>query len=739
MSDTQSNFGFMKEHDEQLFSFGELAERYFSSDPNTSMLKIRQFIESLVQLTATHTNCAIQESMTLYDVLKMLLHEGIIARDIGRLFHKVRIACNNANHAFVDEHREALTALKHAREIAIWFHREFGPDPTFSPGPFLHPSNPEDPTTLLEQQLDELRAEYEQAREEAAQAQLSVEALRRQQELLERETERLREDQEVFEVIAEEEERRRTEIAREYELAKEEAVALRERVEAFEMSLQSSQQITRMHHQGALPGGYHLEMEDDLFDSQRQLAYASFPGPVRFHGSAGTGKTVTLLHRAKHLLESHEGHDILISTASIAVPEMLEEQFSLLVPTEHPHRTRVDLKLLPAIASTFYYHAKNHPFEYKQERLPEIFADVYERHAPLPWPMEVLKAEFDMVIDPMGVRSAEEYLEVPRVGRGTRLGRLARVKLWPLFEDVYEELERGQLSTYDDLYLVAARWLEKHPEQKPYNHVLIDESQDLSYAALLFIRALVAPGEDDITLVGDTGQRTMGHKTSWRRAGVELEGRSYQLDVNFRTTERVRLASESILPLHMEGPDGEVDVRASVSLELGEPIVLVAATTPEEEAFALAGWLEELITTRGLSPDRIALTYFSSNAKTSTHEHTLDRGKTIAMKALEIRSLAEKTDQREGVWVRPVRSIKGLEFDAVGIVDCSAVKVPREHLLEVIADPGDHQNARERESRYLYIAATRARRLLWISWSGEPSPLLDPIRRLVPTRTAASG
>lgn len=262
MSDIQSNFSFLVEYDEQLVLFGMRAEHYFSSDPNTSMLKIRQFIELLAQLTAIHTSCAIQESMTLFEVLKMLQDEGIINSDIARLFHKVRLAGNDANHVFADEHYEALTALKRARQLAIWFHRAFGPDSTFNPGPFLPPSNPEESTELLEQQLDELRAEYEQAKGEVEQAQLSAEALRRQQEILEREAERLLEEQELLEEIAEEEERRRIEIAREKELAKEEAAALRERVEDLEARLQSSQQAIRTRRQRALASAQNLDLTE---------------------------------------------------------------------------------------------------------------------------------------------------------------------------------------------------------------------------------------------------------------------------------------------------------------------------------------------------------------------------------------------------------------------------------------------------------------------------------------------
>ena len=50
-----SNFSFLKSHDVQLARLGALAERYFHDDPNTCLIKVRQFGELLAQLIAART------------------------------------------------------------------------------------------------------------------------------------------------------------------------------------------------------------------------------------------------------------------------------------------------------------------------------------------------------------------------------------------------------------------------------------------------------------------------------------------------------------------------------------------------------------------------------------------------------------------------------------------------------------------------------------------------------------
>ena len=56
MKAISANFGYLGSHDAQLVRLGGLAERYFKDDPNTCLIKLRQFGELLAQLTAPVTS-----------------------------------------------------------------------------------------------------------------------------------------------------------------------------------------------------------------------------------------------------------------------------------------------------------------------------------------------------------------------------------------------------------------------------------------------------------------------------------------------------------------------------------------------------------------------------------------------------------------------------------------------------------------------------------------------------------
>ena len=60
--------------------------------------------------------------------------------------------------------------------------------------------------------------------------------------------------------------------------------------------------------------------------------------------------------------------------------------------------------------------------------------------------------EWEQVIQAKGVVREQEYRVVSRVGRGTRLGRGTRVRVWPVFEEYRAQLAERGLKEVDDAY-----------------------------------------------------------------------------------------------------------------------------------------------------------------------------------------------------------------------------------------------------------------------------------------------
>lgn len=64
-----SNFEFLKHHDELLFRLAETAEHCYASDPNTSLIKMRQLGEALAQNLAASVGAAFGNNIKQVDLL----------------------------------------------------------------------------------------------------------------------------------------------------------------------------------------------------------------------------------------------------------------------------------------------------------------------------------------------------------------------------------------------------------------------------------------------------------------------------------------------------------------------------------------------------------------------------------------------------------------------------------------------------------------------------------------------
>jgi len=200
------NFAFLSEYDTRLDRLGLLAERYFAADPSTSLIKLRQFAERLAQQTCARTGLLTTPEESQLELLRRLRFERAAPAEALNLFHHLRIVGNRATHDDRGDHREALNALKIARQLAIWFHRAFGDDPQFAPGPFVPPRTPEDAETALVKELEQLREERAHLLDAAERAREEAEAARLAHETAEARARRLAEEQHQWAALAEEEE-----------------------------------------------------------------------------------------------------------------------------------------------------------------------------------------------------------------------------------------------------------------------------------------------------------------------------------------------------------------------------------------------------------------------------------------------------------------------------------------------------------------------------------------------------
>ena len=110
------------------------------------------------------------------------------------------------------------------------------------------------------------------------------------------------------------------------------------------------------------------------------------------------------------------------------------------------------------------------------------------------------------MVDAWQLASWEDYRDVQRLGRKTRLAEKQRELLWLIFSRVRSALaEQGRLTEPDMFARVAEKMAEA--AQPPFDFCVIDEAQDIGVAELRFLAALGGSRPNGLFFAGDLGQR----------------------------------------------------------------------------------------------------------------------------------------------------------------------------------------------------------------------------------------
>jgi DNA helicase-2/ATP-dependent DNA helicase PcrA len=276
---------------------------------------------------------------------------------------------------------------------------------------------------------------------------------------------------------------------------------------------------------------------------------------------------------------------------------------------------------------------------------------------------------------------------------------------------------RASLDDEDDailLYLhqqIHGALQHKNDKRLGYNHIVVDEAQDLGALELKVLLGTGLPGAP-VTLAGDTAQQVNDHGgfADWSDM-LSLLGLDHvalsPLKVSYRSTRPIMELAHSVLG-HLAPPEPSVTPRDGVPAELIQFPDKGAAFT------FLADALRDLID-REPKASVAVLTRFPAQADETWT--ALDRADLMNLRRVRDQDFSFSP----GIEVTDIRQAKGLEFDYVIVMDCDAASFP------------DTNAARH----HLHVAITRAAHQVWLVACAPSSPLL-PNSLTHPSETPAS-
>lgn len=456
-----------------------------------------------------------------------------------------------------------------------------------------------------------------------------------------------------------------------------------------------------------------------LHPSQREIVENNFSGPARVSGSAGTGKTVVALHRAVFLAKQHPEARVLVTTFSDILANSLRVKLRRLISSKPRLGDQIEVQSITSYGERLYEYRFGKPNFADRETIRQFLEETHSEIDGKTFSTHFLITEWEQVVDAWQLTNWEEYRDVMRLGRKTRLPESYREQLWEIFEKVRKRLDEENLITHAKMF---GRLTEHYRKEGvfPVEFAVVDEAQDISVAQLRFL-SVIADEPNRLFFAGDLGQRIFQQPFSWKSLGVDIRGRSKNLHINYRTSHQIRMQADLLLGPEITDVDGNVEERdKTVSVFNGPPPTVKIFDDNKQETEYIGEWLKK-VTIEGILPDEIGIFVRS--------ESEILRAETAVKHAgLSSRTLDDKMNLvSPDVTISTMHFAKGLEFRSVIVMACDDEVIPSMSRIEQVADEADLEEIYNTERHLLYVACTRARDHLLITGVDPASEFLDDL------------
>lgn len=497
-----------------------------------------------------------------------------------------------------------------------------------------------------------------------------------------------------------------------------------------------------------IEGGDFAAWRTFLHPEQRKYAEQDFNGAFRLSGGAGTGKTVVAIHRARHLAKRNPDARIVLTTYNKTLAMGLEADLRALDPdvriTSKPGEPGVYVagvdKLGNAVlglaadisdAAEAVLGSRNIEVTHNRTMSDRVWRDVAQSVTsgldPRLATPGFLDNEYVAVILANRVTTLEQYAKVARPGRGVRLSRPQRIAVWKLVEAYRRQSRMDGSLSFPEVLALAAEHMRLRGESgggHVADHVIVDEAQDLHASHWALLRALVAEGPNDLFIAEDSHQRIYGQPVVLSRFGIKIVGRSRRLTLNYRTTAQNLHFAVSILS-GAEYKDLEQDAESTSgyrSARLGpDPRLLEcmdAADELDKVAAEVRAWLAP-----SDDPDEPKVDPSTIAVLTRGQADRSQFVRALGERGIDARALDSNPATEGHVQVLTMHRSKGMEFSRVILAGIDAAHVPSAATLRSVPEE-EQAEAVLRERSLLYVAASRARDELVVTWSGKRSGLL---------------
>ncbi len=468
-----------------------------------------------------------------------------------------------------------------------------------------------------------------------------------------------------------------------------------------------------------------------LHPNQSESIQQNFNGPARIYGGAGTGKTVVVVHRAKRFAAMCQGGEkILVTTYGKTLTHDIETRLKTLCSPEeleHIEVSTVDsqtynLSRRYLHVNLRYSKSRNNSFgledAWKLALAETGFKDAFT--------VDFCMAEWQDVIQAQNIASLDAYLAASRAGRGKVLQKNQRQQFWTVTQSYVDICRKHSIMDADTAQNRLAGLLSKDHSFTYYTTVLIDECQDLRLPALRLLRALAGPERpNDIFVSGDTRQRIYTPKLPFNMSGIRISGRSSPLKLNYRTTEEIyRFAMRLQDAITYDDGDGnKLEHDKAVCIFHGPQPKVLSFPDAASEASSVVSRIRSLLN-RNVDSREICIMLRSQKL----YNPFISELKRQDIAYLEVTSQQADEDTIPGIRLMSLHRGKGLEYSYVFLPCLQDGILPPKQDMDKAGTQEEKDEIMLKERNLLSVAITRAKREVFLSYSGKPSVLLASLQ-----------
>ena len=468
-----------------------------------------------------------------------------------------------------------------------------------------------------------------------------------------------------------------------------------------------------------------------MHPEQQSIVNQDFNGPAKLLGISGSGKTCVVVKRAIRLAEMYQNEDVLVVTLNRSLSNLIKELVDTVALGSVARRIHV---------KPFFKLCQEYLHEYEPgsdklyddttwkslEHIDEVWTEYYRcelnnHDAEVMIPVHdyliaqgvdaesYIREEFDWIRSAFDPSSRGQYLKIERSGRSIPLLVSYRMALLDGLEGWEKKMKAVGVTDYIGLASALSKHLDKLSPR--YRCTLVDESQDFGNTELDIVRRITVEDTNDIFICGDAAQQISTKYQSLKSVGIAVpSANSKKLLKNYRNSKEILSAAYTVLNNYIsthevaKSEDFEVLSPEYSGFSGPSPLLLQAESLGHELGFALLHAKEQIQSNPSWKVC-IAICGYSL-----FELEIFARDKEISILNGNV-SLDDNC-----LFLSDLEQAKGFEFDMMIVLNACENIIPNVNLPEK-----EHY----RQICHLYVALTRAKSELVVSFHDKPSNLLE--------------